>query len=136
MKKVDYSQIADTYDIARPLSEENLDIWLKLISERIGTHQKVDFLELGCGTGRFSIPIATRLGYSVTGADNSEEMLSKARKKDGAQRIRWDVQDAALLSYPKEEFQEYPLQSHILHLSSLMLVFLVVHLLLSPQIRV
>ena len=114
MKKADYMKIADTYDKARPLSEETLDLWLTLISERIGSRLKTEFLELGCGTGRFTIPIATRLGYSVTGADNSEEMLLKARKKTGAEQIKWDIQNAASLSYRDESF-DVVFMSHLLH---------------------
>jgi ubiquinone/menaquinone biosynthesis C-methylase UbiE len=81
MMKADYKQISITYDIARPLSEQNVELWLRLITQSIGSHEKVEFLDLGCGTGRFSLRIADRLGYSVTGSDVSKEMLSKAREK-------------------------------------------------------
>ncbi|MHC4780745.1 MAG: class I SAM-dependent DNA methyltransferase [Planctomycetota bacterium] len=37
-------------------------------------------LELGCGTGRVTFPLAT-LGYEITGLDMSEAMLAKARGK-------------------------------------------------------
>lgn len=37
-------------------------------------------LDLGCGTGNHSIPLARR-GYAVTGVDLSEEMLAHAREK-------------------------------------------------------
>ena len=94
--------------------EENLNLWLALISEKIGQRQKTEFLELGCGTGRFTIPIATSLKYSVTGADSSEEMLLKARKKDGAEQIKWDIQNAASLSYPDDSF-DVVFISHLLH---------------------
>ncbi len=114
MKKADYGQIADTYDVARPLFEENLERWMTLISERIGSRQRVELLDLGCGTGRFSIPMATGLGYSVTGADNSEEMLEKARNKEGGDRVKWSVEDATRLSYPNASF-DVAFMSHLLH---------------------
>ncbi len=114
MKKADYRRIADTYDVARPLFEENLERWMTLISERIGSRQRVELLDLGCGTGRFSIPMATGLGYSVTGADNSEEMLEKARNKEGGDRVKWDLQDATRLSYPSGSF-DVVFMSHLLH---------------------
>ena len=87
---------------------------MTLISERVGSHQRVEFLDLGCGTGRFSIPIATRLGYSVTGADNSEEMLEKAGNKEGGDRVRWSMQDATRLSCPNASF-DVVFMSHLLH---------------------
>ncbi len=36
-------------------------------------------LDLGCGTGRLTLELARR-GYDMTGADNSPDMLSKARE--------------------------------------------------------
>ena len=114
MKKADYRRIADTYDATRPLLEEIVERWMTLISERIGPRQRVELLDLGCGTGRFSIPIASRLGYSVTGADNSEEMLEKARDKEGGDRVRWSMQDATRLSYSSDSF-DVVFMSHLLH---------------------
>lgn len=99
MREANYKQIATTYDAARELSKQNLEFWIRLISGKIGPRQEVELLDLGCGTRRFSIPIATRLGYSVTGADKSEEMLRKARRKSGGAQVKWDIQDATTLSY-------------------------------------
>ena len=114
MKKANYRDIANTFDLSRPISEERLETWVNLISERINSDQKIELLDLGCGTGRFSIPIANRLGYIVTGADNSEEMVLKARKKDEANLVKWDIQDATSLSYPDASFDAV-FMSHLLH---------------------
>ncbi len=114
MRKADYGQIADTYDASRPLHEDILERWMTLVSERIGPRKSVELLDLGCGTGRFSIPMAARLGYSVTGADNSDEMLEKARNKEGGNRVKWSVQNAAHLSYPNASF-DVVFTSHLLH---------------------
>lgn len=43
-------------------------------------------LELGIGTGRIALPVASR-GVRVSGIDLSEPMLSQLRSKDGAQDI-------------------------------------------------
>jgi SAM-dependent methyltransferase len=40
-------------------------------------------LELACGTGRITIPLAQQ-GFRVTGLDNSDNMLQEARKKAAA----------------------------------------------------
>ena len=42
--------------------------------------QKGNVLELGCGTGRMTFPLAN-LGHEITGLDNSEAMLARARVK-------------------------------------------------------
>ncbi len=38
-------------------------------------------LDLGCGTGVFTVPLSERLNLKVTGADSSSDMLEIARAK-------------------------------------------------------
>jgi len=114
MRKADYGQIAATYDAARPLSEQNLDLWVDLIAQRIGSRRRIEFLDLGCGTGRFTFAIAARLGYSVTGADVSIEMLRKARGREEISRICWMAHDAVFSPYLAESFDAV-FMSHLLH---------------------
>jgi len=114
MKKADYSRIADSYDDARVLGETNLQWWLDAVAEHIGDRSDIDLLDLGCGTGRFAIPFACRLGYRVTGADGSAEMLAKARCKEGADDVEWHEQDASCPSYPDGRF-DVVFMSHLLH---------------------
>lgn len=114
MKKADYGKIASFYDRARPLSEQNLELWLRLIASYSNAAKGARVLDLGCGTGRFAIPMAERLGYSVTGADASEEMLAKGKEKDTAGLVKWDVQDAQRLTYPDRSF-DLVFMSHLLH---------------------
>lgn len=48
-----------------------------------------EVLELACGTGRIAIPLAER-GIEATGLDYSRQMLSLARSKAEARRVRVD----------------------------------------------
>lgn len=114
MKKADYDKIAGTYDATRSMQEKRLDFWVRLISERIGTNKGIEFLDLGCGTGRFTIPISQNLEYSVTGADSSREMLVQAKEKDKDRLVKWDIQNAMSLLYPNEYFDAV-FMSHLLH---------------------
>jgi ubiquinone/menaquinone biosynthesis C-methylase UbiE len=50
-------------------------------------------LEIACGTGRVSIPIA-RLGLAVTGLDIVPGMLARARSKSAGLPMRWVEGDA------------------------------------------
>ena len=108
MKKADYSQIASLYDKGRTISEQNIDLWLRAIARLSGGSEGDRVLDLGCGTGRFSIPMATKLGYRVTGVDFSAEMLEVARGKDSDYVVTWDLQDAQDLSYPDNSFNICP----------------------------
>ncbi len=114
MRKAAYSSIASTYDAARPISEDNLRLWLDLIAEKVGSRRDARFLDLGCGTGRFTTPIADRLDYWVIGADASEEMLQQARRKTNATRVRWLAVDAQFLSFI-DMCLDAIFMSHLLH---------------------
>ena len=50
-------------------------------------------LEIACGTGRVSIPIA-RLGFAVTGLDIVPGMVERARSKSAGLPTRWVEGDA------------------------------------------
>jgi ubiquinone/menaquinone biosynthesis C-methylase UbiE len=114
VKRANYSKIASSYDKGRAISEQNLDIVLEAITRLSGMSGKVRLLDLGCGTGRFSIPIAIKLRYQVTGADSSENMLEKAREKDKGGLVKWDLEDAQNLTYPDKSF-DIVFMSHLLH---------------------
>ena len=98
MRKADYSSIASYYDKGRSLSEQNIDLWLGLVVKFSRMSEGARVLDLGCGTGRFSIPMVIRLCFRVTGADFSEEMLEKAREKDTNGLVKWDREDAQQLT--------------------------------------
>jgi ubiquinone/menaquinone biosynthesis C-methylase UbiE len=114
VKKADYSKIAPFYDKGRSLSEHNIDLWLGIISKYTKAPEGARLLDLGCGTGRFAIPIATKLRFSVTGADSSKEMLVKAREKDITKLVKWDLEDAQSLSYSDNSF-DIVFMSFLLH---------------------
>ena len=50
-------------------------------------------LELGCGTGRLTIPMA-QSGVTITGLDIVSAMLERARQKAGELPIEWALADA------------------------------------------
>lgn len=49
------------------------------IEKEIDYNKKIKILDIGCGTGRHAIELATR-GYSITGVDLSDSMLKKSRE--------------------------------------------------------
>lgn len=114
MKKADYEKIAEFYDKGRSLSEQNIDLWLGLFSKYSRAGESSRVLDLGCGTGRFTVPMAYKLNYVLTGADSSEEMLAEARRKDIKRVIRWDCMDAQDLAYEDASF-DVVFMSHLLH---------------------
>jgi malonyl-CoA O-methyltransferase len=61
----------------------------------VGDVRELNVLDLGCGTGRHSLWLAAA-GATVTGVDFSEGMLAEARRKPGAEAIRFVVHDLHL----------------------------------------
>ncbi len=53
-----------------------------MISEHMTSNNGINLLDIGCGTGNFSLPLAVELEASVTGADSSWAMLEKAKNKE------------------------------------------------------
>lgn len=70
-----YALLARYYDLENADFTEDLPFWLEL-AEEYGD----PILELGCGTGRVLLHLARR-GHTVTGIDNSPEMLARLGAK-------------------------------------------------------
>ena len=70
-----YDVLARYYDHIHANLQEDLDFVLDLADQYAGP-----IMELGCGTGRLLLPLI-QAGYTVTGVDNEQAMLGRARKR-------------------------------------------------------
>jgi SAM-dependent methyltransferase len=72
-----WDEYADFYDWenARTLGRRDVGFW-----ERLARRTGGPVLELGCGTGRITLPVA-RTGVRIVGIDRSREMLVRARQR-------------------------------------------------------
>ena len=85
----DKSDISTVYDQARNLAPGFLERWLDLIARDVSPAQGALLVDVGCGTGRFSEPLAERFCARVLGVDPSEQMLDVARKKTRSARVEF-----------------------------------------------
>jgi SAM-dependent methyltransferase len=78
---VDYDNTAipANYDAGRSLSPEMLARWMELVASHSSPVVQT-ILDLGCGTGRFAVPLAGRFSATVIGVDPSAKMLAQARR--------------------------------------------------------
>ena len=99
-----WDEYAPFYDWenARTLGRRDVPFWRTLALQSDGP-----VLELGCGTGRISIPLA-RAGVSLVGLDRSDAMLARARQRikrgrltTRARLIRGDIR---ALPFPASTF--------------------------------
>ena len=79
---MDYDQttMPETYDRGRKPPDGIIDMWMDRIEAAVG--RKVSsIIDLGCGTGRFTVPLAKKFNAPTIGIDPSLKMLAEARAK-------------------------------------------------------
>jgi SAM-dependent methyltransferase len=76
----DKTAIAASYDAARSYRPEVMTRWLDVIATHAPQRPRL-MVDVGCGTGRFTAPLAARFGARAVGVDPSERMLAVARGK-------------------------------------------------------
>ena len=81
----DYSDIAEVYDAARGINRPHVAWWVDKLTKagELGPGKRL--LDLGCGTGRWALLLAEKMGCEVVGVDNSPEMLEKALRSAQAE---------------------------------------------------
>src|SRR3989442_14741024 len=84
-------RLAEIYDALDP-DRSGLDAYAALVDELGAT----SVLDIGCGTGPLACLLARR-GKRVTGIDPAAASLDVARRKPGAERVRWLEGDATAL---------------------------------------
>ena len=110
--KESFRQIAPVYDKYRKPDE----LVLRLLSEEIrklaGKLSSLSMLDVGCGTGGYSIPLAKQFAIKLTGIDVSKEMLERAGAKypDG----NWMLGDIESIDFEENSFDAV-LMSYVLH---------------------
>lgn len=125
MSTVLYDKIGTRYDETRKADQKIInriyDIFDPQNSER--------FLDIGCGTGNYTIALA-RKGMNITGVDISEEMLVKARAK--MESLPWVQADAKALPFPDRSFEGVLCFLAIHHIGNLLQFFNEVYRVLCP----
>jgi len=74
----DFDRIADEFDATRSFDPRLIDATADAVLDLLG--QGASVIDIGCGTGRFLLPL-TRKGVSAVGIDISKRMLLRAGEK-------------------------------------------------------
>jgi len=83
-----FAEIAPHYDALRPLSSGDR-AWLEAMLRAAAPQAGDLVVEVGCGTGRLTLPLAAVTRARVMGIDSEARMLEVARGKDEAGRVEW-----------------------------------------------
>jgi len=99
---IDYSDIAKYYDKVRITTPEYLRFWSSRIAYYGSIKKGSKVLDIGCGTGRFTLMLCKITKADVYAIDPSEEMLGEAKKKDKKKRVFWNLSTAEELLFPSK----------------------------------
>tara|TARA_Y100000310_G_scaffold345821_1_gene470510 strand:- start:19060 stop:19785 length:726 start_codon:yes stop_codon:yes gene_type:complete len=77
-----YKEISLIYDAAIDPSTSFLSFLQRFLGKK-----KLKVLDIGCGTGKYSLPLA-KAGHNVLGVDSSKEMLTVARKNANKEKVK------------------------------------------------
>ena len=83
----DRTAIPAGYDRGRCLSPDTVETWMETVARFLATRPRT-VLDLGCGTGRFSDPLAVRFAATVIALDPSAKMLAEAAGKPMHRAVR------------------------------------------------
>jgi ubiquinone/menaquinone biosynthesis C-methylase UbiE len=93
----EYDRFARLYDLEHQDFRDDMLFYQNLAARCDGP-----VLELGCGSGRVSVPLA-QAGAEVTGVDRSQEMLALASRRAAehgvAERVRFEQRDVRSMSF-------------------------------------
>ena len=110
----DRGDIAERYDRGRNLPTETISQWLEEIAKYLPATPDLSILDLGCGTGRFTAPLARRFAARVIGLDLSKRMLALAARTLGDSGAVL-VQGAAETMPFSDQFFDVVFVSMVLH---------------------
>ncbi len=100
----DYSMIAPRYDKVREMRRENIDVWVSALSRYGSIGAMSNVLEIGAGTGRFTMPLCRKTRAHITALDLSLDMLKLAKGKKLSERVNWVRGSAESLPFASSTF--------------------------------
>lgn len=116
------TETASRYDSARELPPPTKTLWSEALLNSLPKREIKKILDLGCGTGRFTISLGEAFGCSVVGVEPSEAML----------RVAWS-QNEPNVEWKQGRAEEIPLENESVDLVFMSQVFH--HLLAQPRQR-
>ena len=83
-----FAEIAPRYDALRPLSAGDRARLASMLREA-ALQPGDQVVEVGCGTGRMTLPLSAMTPARIMGVDSEARMLDVARGKDTEGRVEW-----------------------------------------------
>jgi ubiquinone/menaquinone biosynthesis C-methylase UbiE len=112
---IDYDgAMSGNYRCGRTLSTQAARIWVENMAPFVPSAQRAQILDLGCGTGRFSILFAEAFQAHILGIEPSRRMLAAARSGAQAANLAYAVGAAERIPL-KDRSRDVAWLSHVWH---------------------
>lgn len=84
-----------SYDRGR--LDDKVPFWIEEVARKAQLSPESRILDVGCGTGSFTINFTRKISRQVVGVDPSREMLAQAKSKPDSRSVEWIVAVAEYL---------------------------------------
>ncbi len=123
----DKTKLPETYAKSRQLSAETVALWMDAVAEFLlpdgkpagAAGEQLTILDLGCGTGRFTVPLAKAFGAKVVGVEPSEKMRRQAETNASHPQVAYLPGSAEVIAYEDASFDAAFVSMVIHHFRSL-----------------
>ena len=100
-KQPDYAASFEKY---RSQTTETTAALIRSILRYVPSSHRARVIDIGCGTGRYAVLLASATEARIFATDLSQAMVEKGRKKDNAQDVSWALSDACRMPFAPESF--------------------------------
>jgi ubiquinone/menaquinone biosynthesis C-methylase UbiE len=115
----DSTPLPESYHKYRALTSADVSRWVSLVQKFLPQTASGLSIDLGCGTGRFTQPVAEQLGLSVIGIDPSLKMLREATRNAKSSRVAYRQGSAESIPLEANSVALIFMSNAIHHLKSL-----------------
>ena len=118
--RVDYDGVIHrAYDKGRKLAPDAVTLWMDVVSGFLSKTAGLTLLDVGSGTGRFSVPLGERFDAMVVGIEPSEKMRAEAKQKNSHPRVLYVGGCGEAIPFTAARFDVVFLSMVLHHLRSL-----------------
>jgi SAM-dependent methyltransferase len=114
------SDYAESFEKYRSGPTEGTAALMASVLRSVPSSSAARMIDIGCGTGRYTLPLASGSKGRVFATDLSWDMVIKGRQKDTGEQVFWLLADACRMPFMRGSFDAA-------------LLFLVLHLVKDPR---
>jgi len=127
----EFARLAERYDTLRPQGAGDWER-ARILLEGIRLATDARILEIGCGTGKMTFPVAASTAARLDAVDLEAAMLAVARRKDRIGRITWHHATATALPFRAATFHLVFMSLVAHHLDDPSAAYREIHRVLKP----